>query len=235
MSTYRWLFLMVMLVALPAGRVPSQQTADEAEASATPELAAGKPGEEAGSSAPKEEEKAGADDPEKSGDADPAMEEKKEEAVAGAPPAALPAKPVNGGRQVVHGWVEYVFVGEEKIKVKAKLDTGAKTSSIHAEEVTMFERDGAKWMRFIFRDPPDAAKRTEFERPLVRVARVKITGGGSEPRYVVALPLEVGEKRLMVEFTLNDRENMIYPVLLGRSALRHLGPVDAGRTHLHRP
>ena len=129
---------------------------------------------------------------------------------------------------VIHGWVEWVELCEPGVRVKAKLDTGARTSSVHAEDVSLFERDGVRWVRFHMVDAEE--QRHMREAPLERVARIKRPGGESESRYVVKLALVVGERRLMREFTLNSRPNMIYPVLIGRNALRDLGPVDSGRT-----
>lgn len=131
---------------------------------------------------------------------------------------------------VIHGWVEWVELCEPGVRVKAKLDTGARTSSVHAEDVSLFERDGVRWVRFHMVDAEE--QRHMREAPLERVARIKRPGGESESRYVVKLALVVGERRMMREFTLNSRPNMIYPVLIGRNALRDLGPVDSGRTFL---
>jgi hypothetical protein len=152
----------------------------------------------------------------------------------GSEPEARPAKPVAAATPPVHGYVEWVEVGNPAVRCKAKLDTGAKTSSIHAEKATLFERDGAKWVRFLV-VAHDQEKRVQFEEALVRVARIKVPNGESQERYVVNLDLLLGEKRLRKEFTLNERSNMIYPVLLGRSALKSLGPVDAGRAFVVTP
>lgn len=129
---------------------------------------------------------------------------------------------------VIHGWVEWVELCEPGVRVKAKLDTGARTSSVHAEDVSLFERDGVRWVRFHMVDADE--QRHMREAPLERVARIKRPGGETESRYVVKLALVVGERRMMREFTLNSRPNMIYPVLIGRNALRDLGPVDSRRT-----
>jgi hypothetical protein len=64
------------------------------------------------------------------------------------------------------------------------------------------------------------------------MARIKIPGGGSEVRKVVRLSLKIGERKLRTEFNLNNRNNMLCPVLVGRRALQDLGFVDAGRTDL---
>ena len=72
---------------------------------------------------------------------DKAAPEKKVEEVAAV------AKPVSPDRIQIYGWREYIVIKGVKAKLKAKLDTGARTSSIHAEEKELFERDGKKWVQ----------------------------------------------------------------------------------------
>jgi len=144
-----------------------------------------------------------------------------------------PAKRLGEEKPVVHGWVEWAEICDPPIKLKAKLDTGAKTSSVHAEDARLFERDGAKWVRFNLVDTEN--KKHPREAPLERIARIKRPNGESEPRYVVLLDLKIGERELRREFTLNERPNMIYAVLLGRSTLKGLGPVDSNRAFIVTP
>lgn len=146
---------------------------------------------------------------------------------------AAVAKPVSPDPVRVYGWREHITIDGAAGRFTAKLDTGALTSSIHAEEQELFERDGAKWVRFIVTDPGMAKPvRTRIEAPLVRIARIKEPGAESVARQVVRLSFQIGERRMRGEFTLNDRRNMLAPVLIGRSILKDLGWVDPGRTHL---
>lgn len=143
------------------------------------------------------------------------------------------AKPVSGDRVRVYGWREKIQLIDAKQTLMAKLDTGALTSSIHAEDTKLFERDGKKWVRFFACDPTaEKPVRHKLEAPLVRIASIKDPGGKSEQREVVRLSFQIGERKLRGEFTLNDRHNMIAPVLLGRKILKELGWVDASRTDL---
>lgn len=146
---------------------------------------------------------------------------------------AAVARPVTPDLVQVFGWRERVVIdGVEKALV-AKLDTGALTSSIHAEEMELFERDGKKWVRFIATEPRKKdSPRTRIEAPLVRVARIKEPGGESTSREVVRLNFKIGEKKLRGDFTLNNRSNMLAPVLIGRTTIKELGWVDPGRTFL---
>lgn len=147
--------------------------------------------------------------------------------------AAAVAKPVSAEPIQVYGWREYILITGVVEKLKAKLDTGALTSSIHAEEKELFERDGKKWVRFIVTDPSvKKPLRTRIEAPLVRIAKIKEPGGQSVAREVVRLSFQIGERKLRGEFTLNNRTNMLSPVLIGRNMIKDLGWVDPARIHL---
>lgn len=143
------------------------------------------------------------------------------------------ARPVSSDPVQVFGWREKVTVGEMTDTMVAKLDTGALTSSLHAENQQLFERDGKKWVKFVLTDPGQAgAKRYDIEAPLARTVLIKEPGGQSERRNVVRLNFQIGERSIKAEFTLNNRHNMICPVLIGRSTIQVLGWVDPSRTYL---
>lgn len=146
---------------------------------------------------------------------------------------AAVARPVTADPIQVYGWREFIRINGVEEKLKAKLDTGALTSSIHAEEKELFERDGKKWVRFIVTDPGlKKPVRTRIEAPLVRIAKIKEPGGESVTREVVRLSFQIGERKMRGEFTLNNRANMLSPVLIGRNMIKDLGWVDPARTHL---
>ncbi len=165
---------------------------------------------------------------------DPALDPDDEAAVENAEAeTAAVARPVSADPIQVYGWREYILIRGVEEKLKAKLDTGALTSSIHAEEKELFERDGKKWVRFIVTDPGlKKPARTRIEAPLVRIARIKEPGGESTAREVVRLSFQIGERKMRGEFTLNNRANMLAPVLIGRNMIKDLGWVDPARTHL---
>lgn len=143
------------------------------------------------------------------------------------------ARPVSSDPVQVFGWREWVLIGNLQLKLAAKLDTGALTSSIHAEEKELFERDGKKWVRFIVTDPGEKkSPRTRIEAPLVRIAHIKEPGGKSEAREVVRLNFTIGERKMRGDFTLNNRSNMLSPVLIGRTTIKEIGWVDASRAYL---
>lgn len=165
--------------------------------------------------------------------APPADDAEDEGSAEAAEAEAAIALPVNPEPVRVYGWREYVLIAGVQEKLLAKLDTGALTSSIHAEEKELFERDGKKWVRFIVTDVRQKKPiRTRIEAPLVRTARIKEPNSESVAREVVRLSFQIGERKLRGEFTLNNRNNMLAPVLIGRSTLKDLGWVDPGRTHI---
>ena len=143
------------------------------------------------------------------------------------------ARPVTSDPVQVYGWREKIKVSEMQDELVAKLDTGALTSSIHAENQQIFEKDGKKWVKFVVTDPrEEGAKRYEMEAPLVRTVRIKEPGEDSERRSVVRLGFQIGDRKIKAEFSLNNRHNMMCPVLIGRSTIRVLGWIDPSRTYL---
>lgn len=135
------------------------------------------------------------------------------------------------------GWIEQGVIEPADMTVKFKLDTGALTSSMHAQDIERFERNGEQWVRFkvALEDlKSDSLVSETFERPLERDLRVR-GAGGSEERPVVRMDVCIAGQRLNEEFSLRDRSNMHYPVLLGRRTLNELGNVDSSRTYTTTP
>lgn len=137
----------------------------------------------------------------------------------------LVTNPAMAGSTETVGWVESVTILPAAQVLEAKLDTGADTSSLDARGITLLQKKGEDWVSFRIGAEPGVEQH--------KVVRwVKIRGaGGREQRPVVRLPLCVGGKEYDEEFTLRDRSNMNYPVLLGRSTLAHLPPIDVKRQH----
>ncbi len=137
----------------------------------------------------------------------------------------------------VFGWVERTTLMPWGVKLKAKLDSGALTSSLHATDIKVFEREGDKWVRFTVNVKDQATGKQvsrTFEKP--RYRKVLIRGaGGEDRRPVVLMQLCMGDTVYEEQFTLNDRSDMLYPVLLGRRTIAHLGYLDVTRTYLQEP
>jgi hypothetical protein len=129
------------------------------------------------------------------------------------------------------GRVEYVSIVPQELKLKAKIDTGAKTSSLHAQDLTSFERDGKAWVRFAMLDPK-ANKKIYFERPVIRKTKVKQQNTDLQLRPTVSMSISFGPIEEQVDFTLADRTGYLYQVLIGRNFLRDRAIVDVSRTFI---
>ena len=138
--------------------------------------------------------------------------------------------------QDLFGWVEWVLVGERKMKLKAKLDTGAETSSLDATQIRLLERrhDRKRFVEFLLTDD-DTGRTVKFKKRLVREARIKQHDGSFQTRPVVMVAVCLGDHLQEVEFTLIDRSEFLYPVLMGRSAMAGLAVVDPGFTFSRDP
>lgn len=134
-------------------------------------------------------------------------------------------------KQVI-GWREWVSLPDLGIDhVKAKVDTGARTSALHAFYVKRFERDGKPWVKFGVH-PLQACNSmvVECEAPVKDVRRVTDSGGHAEWRPVIETTLMIQGSSRLIEVTLTDRETMMFRMLLGRSALKRRYLVDSGRS-----
>ncbi len=111
--------------------------------------------------------------------------------------------------------------------IKARVDSGAATSSIHAFNIQQFKRDGELWVSFEVH-PLQNNQKTEVrcECPVVDRRRVKSSSGVSQTRFVVAAELKIGEETWGVELTLANRDSMGYRMLLGREAMNGRVLVD---------
>lgn len=135
------------------------------------------------------------------------------------------------------GRSEWVGLPKLETYLKARIDSGAKTSSLSAGEITTFERDGDDWVRFklALKDDDEVveARRDEWiEAPIERKVRI-IQASGEESRPVISLLMTLGPIRQNVEFTLNDRSHLDYPVLLGRRFLLDIALVDVAQRYVH--
>lgn len=131
------------------------------------------------------------------------------------------------------GWREPVALPELGIgQVIAKIDTGARTSALHAERIRHFDRDGRPWVRF---HVPHAglAEAVDCEAPVVGRRDIRNTSGIPEERIVVETLLRLDGRRWRIELSLADRMAMAFPLILGRTAVRgHRIVVNPGRSML---
>lgn len=133
---------------------------------------------------------------------------------------------------MVLGEVEFLTVQPGGLRLEARIDTGATTSSLHAENIVNFERDGERWVRFNA-GPDSSGEMTQMELPRERRVRIKAQGDEVEERPVVVVEVDLDGRKRRIEVSLNDRGNYEYPLLIGRNFLRDHAVVDVSRRHLH--
>lgn len=136
-------------------------------------------------------------------------------------------------QKVILGWMEDVVVLPEDLKVRAKLDTGADTSSIHAEDIKIFKKNGEEWVRFKVSNREGKTKLVE--RRVWRTAKIKRKGKSPQLRPVVKLMVCIDRFNETVEFTLIDRSNFSSIALIGRNFLSGKILVDASSSYLSEP
>jgi hypothetical protein len=147
------------------------------------------------------------------------------------PPSATTSKN-NLGNKIVVGSVEWLWIEAVNRVYEARVDTGATTSSISALDITPFEKDGKRWVRFRIA-PDDSDDSYEVEAPLVRYVRIRQASSEElDRRPVASLTVRLGKMTENAEFTLTDRTQMNYPILLGREFLRDVAVVDVARENI---
>ncbi len=132
------------------------------------------------------------------------------------------------------GWREWVSLPDLGVTgIKAKIDTGARTSALHAHQVRTFRRKGQRWVRFRIW-PLQGTKTLELacEAPVVEKRVVTDSGGHRELRFVIQTRLAVGNLEYPIEMTITRRDTMLFRMLLGRTAMKGRITVNPGRSYL---
>lgn len=134
------------------------------------------------------------------------------------------------------GWREWVALPDLGIPaLKAKIDTGAKTSALHSFEVETFEKEGVDYVRFLVH--PIRRKKSivlQCEAPVSGRKIVRDSGGHSEERFVIHSTVILDQMSFTAEFTLTNRDDMLFPMLLGRRAMQDNSMVvDVNESYLH--
>lgn len=136
---------------------------------------------------------------------------------------------------IIMGWVENIRIGPDGPYLKAKLDTGALTSSLHATDIEYLKKNNQKMVRFVLDvECVRSGEKTEltFEKPLKRNVRIRQHQSDSMRRPVVIMDMCIGGKVYSTPFSLTSRYNFNYPVLLGRDFLKDRILVDSGHSFL---
>ena len=139
-------------------------------------------------------------------------------------------------KPITLGWREWVTLPELGLKrIKAKVDTGARTSALHAFHLQEFEKNGFDWLQFKIHPKQ---YRTDIEiicESKIKDKRVVMDSGGhQELRYVIETPLRILEEEWPIEITLTARDDMRFRMLLGRTAIKNRAVVDSARSYLTR-
>ena len=135
----------------------------------------------------------------------------------------------------VVGWRELVELpGLGLSGLPAKIDSGARTSSLHGHVIEEFERDGQRYVRFSV-DFLERGVRQICEAVHVDIRGITSSNGETQRRYVIKTPLRIGDVEFRAEISLADRSDMKFPMLIGRSSLRRRFFVDSGHSWLQTP
>lgn len=132
------------------------------------------------------------------------------------------------------GWREWLSLPELKVKwIKAKLDTGARTSSLHADDLAFIRKGKQSFVRFIIH-PLQRTKVPSItaEAKILDHRVVKSSNGKEELRPVIMTPVSLFGQTWPIEITLSSRDNMGFRMLLGRQAIKHHFLLDAGRSFI---
>lgn len=150
---------------------------------------------------------------------------------------ACPAADKTKGRadrlkgKVIVGEVENFYLAGPGLTYKARIDSGAETSSIDARNITRFERDGSNWVRFDVPVPGTQDFVTLEKEISRRVKVIQASADEAERRVVVELQFSIGDHQQVAEFTLADRSNLTYQALIGRNVLRDVMLIDVGKEY----
>ncbi len=141
---------------------------------------------------------------------------------------AEPGKTTPDGKMIL-GETEWIYVEEANGNFMSRVDTGATTSSISAQDVTVFEREGRRWVKFTM--PVDGGKSVNIEAPFVKYIRIR-QANGLEDRPIIRLTIRIGAVTEKADFSLTDRSNMDFPVLMGREFIKDVAVVDVARENV---
>lgn len=131
----------------------------------------------------------------------------------------------------VIGEVEHALLDNGTLLQKARIDSGATTSSIGFADIENFERDGEKWVSFTIRDRVNGEMHA-FKRRVERTAVIKQHGSDPVSRPVVKMEITIGDIERNVEVSLTNRDSFDFPVLIGRNFLNESALIDVSQRYI---
>ena len=136
-------------------------------------------------------------------------------------------------KQVI-GWRETAALPDLGVDaIKVKVDTGARTSAVHAFEIERFQRDGAEWVRFFLHPVArHSIPEIECEARIVDEREITSSTGERQKRIIISTTLRLGDREWPIELSLASRDQMGFRMLIGREAMRGHAVVDPGRSYL---
>jgi hypothetical protein len=122
---------------------------------------------------------------------------------------------------LVIGWMEHLDLPVLGLsQIKAKIDTGARTSALHATKIQTFRRDDKEWVRFQVK-PDLRTPKVWVEAPVYDRRDIKNTSGIPEERIIIRTKLKLIDRSWIISVSLTDRSNMRFPMIVGRTALKN--------------
>jgi hypothetical protein len=136
----------------------------------------------------------------------------------------------------VIGWREWLALPQLGVRtIKAKIDTGARSSALHVEALEVFRRRGIRWLRFRVDTGRRGIGLLSCEAPVHDRRIVTDSGGHRSARWFIRTRVELAGASFMAEINLTDRRNMLFPLLLGRTALAHRFRIDPAQSYVCEP
>lgn len=132
------------------------------------------------------------------------------------------------------GWREWAALPELNIAlIKAKIDTGARSSALHAFTIEPYRKGGARWVMFAIHPKQKRDDIVlECHAPIKDRRLVMDSGGHKQRRYVIETPLLLGSSLFNIEMTLTNRDSMSFRMLIGRTALKNRFLVNSSASYL---
>ncbi len=145
-----------------------------------------------------------------------------------------PQRLSSSSSRLIIGWREWLALPQLQVPcVKAKIDTGARSSALHAYDLELFRRQGKAMVRFIVHPyQRNVVQTIQAEAELLDERQVRNSGGHTECRPVIQTLVRLGTQEWPIELTLTRRDAMGFRMLLGRQAVRQRFLVDPGRSYV---